>query len=117
MNILDAFPSKYLKARDLKGTEPTVTIARVELEVLGRTREQCLVAYFAGKTKGLKLNKTCALAIAAIAGSEETERWAGTTIRLYATTAEFGKQAYPVIRITAATAPRLVNSTPNTGAA
>lgn len=104
MNILDAFPSKYLKAHELKGTEPVVTIARVELETMGRTRERCPVVYFTGKTKGLKLNKTVATTIAAIAGSPDTDAWVGTTVRLYATSATFGEETYPVVRIKAATA-------------
>jgi hypothetical protein len=105
-NLNDLFPSKYLKAHDLKGTEPTVTIARVELETLGRTREVCPVVYFKGKAKGLKLNKTNATTVSAIAGSPETDAWVGTTVRLFATSATFGDQTYPVVRIKAATAPQ-----------
>jgi hypothetical protein len=114
MNILDAFPSKYLKLHELQGKEPIVTIARVALEAMGRTREVCPVVYFVGKSKGLKLNKTMATAIAAIAGSPLTEAWVGAKLQLFGASATFGDQAFPVIRIKAATAPRLAvtNSNP-----
>jgi hypothetical protein len=111
-SINDLFPSRYLKAHELQGHHPVVTIARVVLEPMGRTRETKPVVYFAGKAKGLRINKTVALGIAAIAGSEDTDHWAGTAIQLYATTASFGEKTYPVIRIQAATAPRLVPQKP-----
>jgi len=69
---------------------------------MGRTREVLPVVYFVGKVKGLKLNKTMATAIAAIAGSDLTEKWTGVALCLYAASAEFGKQAYPVVRVKAA---------------
>jgi len=104
MNINDALPSKYLKAHDLRGVEPVVTIERVEMETVGRTREKAPILYFRGKAKGLKLNRTMAAAITTIAGSPMTEAWAGVQVRLYATTADFGPQTYPVVRVKAATA-------------
>jgi len=107
MNINDCFPSRYLKAADLQGSAPTVTIASVTQEVTGRTRESKLVVRFVGKTKGLLLNKTNALALAAIAGSPETDHWVGIKVKLVATTATFADQSYPVVRIHAAAAPVL----------
>jgi len=107
MNLNDFYPSKYLKAADLQGGSPTVTIARVTQELAGRTRESKLVVHFVGKTKGLLLNKTNALALAAIAGSPETEHWVGIKVKLVATTAQFADQSYPVVRIHAAAAPVL----------
>jgi hypothetical protein len=101
MNMNDLFPSKFLKAADLKGHEPVVTIARVELEPMGRTRELKGVVYFVGKAKGLKLNKTNATSIQQIAGSADTDRWTGRTVTLFATVADFGGQTYDVVRIKA----------------
>jgi hypothetical protein len=98
-NLNDIFPSRFLKAHELQGGSPTVTIARVELEVMGRTRERKAVAYFVGKKKGLLLNKTNAQAIAKIAGSEATEQWIGVRVRLMATTDTFGKDVFPVVRV------------------
>jgi len=103
-NINDLIPSRFLKAHDLRGTEPVVTIDRVEMEVAGRKREKVPVLYFRGKSKGLKLNPTMAAALTTIAGSPMTEAWSGVQIRLYATTADFGSQTYDVVRLKAATA-------------
>jgi hypothetical protein len=103
-NLNDIFPSRYLKAHDLQGREPVVTIERVEFEAMGGTREVLPVVYFVGKTKALKLNKTMAQAIAALAGSEQTEQWAGVRLTLYATTASFAGQQHAVVRVKAAAA-------------
>jgi hypothetical protein len=105
-NIHDLFPSRFLQAIDLRGGEPTVTIARVEFEVVGHAAkaETKAVAYFAGQVKGMKLNKTLATTIATIAGTPETDAWGGVTLTLFATSATFGKVAYPVVRVKAAPA-------------
>lgn len=104
-NINDIFPSKYLKAHELKGTSPTVTIARVGVEdVRNRVKTDTkAVLYFAGKTKGMLLNKTNAQTVTEIAQSPLTERWVGVAITLYATTATFDKKVHDVIRIKAPT--------------
>ena len=100
-NINDAFPSRFLKADDLQGREPVVTIARVTFEPMGRARDVKAVVYFVGKTKGMKLNKTMAAAIERIAGSPLTEDWIGVAVCLYATSADFGTETYPVVRVKA----------------
>ena len=104
-NINDAFPSTFLKAYDLKGKTPIVTIDRVEFQQVrgGRTGsvETKPIVYFTGKGKGLLLNKTNARAILAIAGSAITEDWRGVAITLYATVDTFGKERHDVIRIKA----------------
>jgi hypothetical protein len=105
-NINDAFPSRYLKAHDLQGREPVVTIARVAFESMGRTRDIVPVVYFVGKAKALKLNKTMATAIAAIAGSAQTDDWPGVAVRLYGTSAAFGTETFAVVRVKAAAPPR-----------
>lgn len=102
-NINDLFPSKFLKAHELQGKTPTVTIARVELaQVRGRTKvDTKAVVYFRGKAKGLLLNKTNAQSITQIAQSAVTEQWTGVAITLYATTATFGTETHAVIRVKA----------------
>jgi hypothetical protein len=102
VNINDAFPSKYLRAPDLQGTSPTVTVAGVDFKPVGRSREVRPIVRFVGKTKGLLLNKTNALALAAIAGTPQTEQWVGIKVRLVTTTATFAGESYPVIRVQAA---------------
>jgi len=98
-NINDVFPAKYLKARDLQGKEPIVTIDRVEFEPVGRSRELKPVVYFRGKEKGIVLNKTNANKIIEISGSAETDAWPGTALKLYTTEADFGGETYDVVRI------------------
>lgn len=112
MNVHQAFPSQYLKASDLGLAEPVVTIARVELEAIGRDKEHKPVVYFEGKGKGVVLNKTNAKRIADLLGSPDTDDWTGQRIRLYATTTEFSGEQVECIRIKSAvpvprpTAPR-----------
>jgi len=103
-NINDAFPSNYLKASDLHGAEPVVTIDRVTFEPVGRQREMKAVLYFAGKDKGLVLNKTNATKISQLTGSPETDDWAGMRIKLFPTETEFGGESVECIRIKAAPA-------------
>lgn len=99
MNINDAFPSKYLKASDLKGGEPIVAIDHVTSEAVGRDREMKAVVYFRGKEKGVVLNKTNANKIAQLAGSFDTDDWTGVQVKLYATETEFGGETVECIRI------------------
>ena len=105
MNIHDAFPSKYLHARDLAGKEPIVVIRTVEPQLMrvdGGKQLKKLVVHFVGKQKALVLNKTMALAIAQIVGSEDTDAWRGKSVRLFATTTTFGKETVPCVRVRAA---------------
>ena len=97
-NIHDAFPSNYLKASDLKGAQPVVTIDRIEFEAVGRTKEMKPIVYFVGKEKGVVLNKTNANKIAELTGSTETDDWSGCQIRLYATHVEFQGETVEAIR-------------------
>lgn len=101
-NINDVFPTKFLKAHELKGQEPIVTIDRVDFEPIGRSREMKPVVYFRGTEKGIVLNKTNANKIIQISGSAITEEWSGTRVKLYATEADFGGETYDVVRIKSA---------------
>lgn len=105
-NINEAFPSNYLKASDIQGATPIVTIDHVAFEAVGRERLMKAVVYFKGKDKGVILNKTNATKIAQIAGSQLTEDWTGTRIMLYATETEFGGETVECIRIKAVPASR-----------
>ena len=112
-NIHDAFPSNYLKASDLKGSQPVATIDRVEIEPVGRQKEMKPVVYFVGKEKGIVLNKTNANTISNLVGSPNTEDWAGFAVRLYATHVEFGGEQVEAIRIkSAGTAGQRQNAMP-----
>ncbi len=104
MNANDAFPSAYLKASDLGTNQPVVTIDRVAYEPVGRDKEMKMVVYFAGKEKGVVLNKTNSKKITEIAGTPETDDWTGTKVRLFATTTEFAGETVECIRIKAVSA-------------
>ena len=84
MKIGTAFPSKYLKAGDLNGREVACTIARVVIENVGGqgAEEDKPVFYLTGKTKGIVLNRTNAMAIAAKYG-DDTEAWIDKPIVIY----------------------------------
>lgn len=102
MNVNSAFPSKYLKASDLGTAQPTVIIDHVSIEEVGRDKDSRPVIYFAGKEKGVVLNRTNAKKIAELVGSPETDEWAGFAVRLYATETQFGGDTVECIRIKAA---------------
>jgi hypothetical protein len=98
-NIDEFFPSKYLKASDLKGREPVLTIAKVLYEPVGQGKQMKGVVYFDKVEKGLVLNKTNANRITQIAGSGITEEWRGVQIKLYTAQVEFQGAPVDAIRI------------------
>jgi hypothetical protein len=100
MNIKQAFPSNYLKTADLNGSHAAVTIERVEIEKLGsgRDAESKPILYFAGKAKGLVLNKTNANVISKLFG-DETDGWIGKKVILYPTETEMGGEIVPCLRV------------------
>lgn len=101
LNVHDLFPSRFLKAHDLKGKEFTLTVARVVLEPVrtqsGET-EKKPVAYFDKARKGILLNKTNAMALAAVYGPDMST-WAGKAVTLKPVrVSAFGK-AHEVVRV------------------
>ena len=97
MKSTDIFPSKYLRAADLDGREPIVTINRVILETLGDDRKP--VAYFDGKDKGLVLNKTNWNAIEDISVEDDCDNWKGVKVKLITVKVEYQGKRVPGIRI------------------
>jgi hypothetical protein len=95
-SINEAFPSKYLKAADLKGRNVVVTIDRAEYEQIGDDRK--LILYFEGKEKGVVLNKTNANNIAATHG-DDTDDWKGQQVVLFEAMVDFQGKTVPAIRI------------------
>jgi len=96
MNINDTFSGNMLKAADLKGAQPTVTIANIKMEKLGDDTKPVL--YFAGKEKGVVLNKTNATNIAAAYGPE-TDNWVGKRVILFTAWVDFQGKSVEAIRI------------------
>lgn len=93
----EAFPSKFLSASDLQGREVLVKITHVTTEKLGN--DQKFICYFAGKQKGLALNKTNFKKIVSITGFDNTDDWTGAEILLYETEVDFQGDTVPAIRI------------------
>lgn len=96
MNINDVFPSNFLKHSDLGGKKVKVTIEHVQLEEIGTDKKPVL--YFAGKQKGLVLNKTKAQILAS-AFSPETNGWTGREVAIYPTKVAFQGQMVDAIGI------------------
>lgn len=98
MNIDSAFPSKWLRAADLKKRDFTLQMLRVlEEEIKGDGSTQP-VLYFHGAQKGLVLNKTNANTISDAYG-EETDNWIGHEITLHPTRTDFKGERVDCIRI------------------
>ena len=98
MNASDLYPSKYLKAADLKGREPTVCIANYKIETIGQGQDQKAVLYFQNMKKGLVLNKTNVERIAYYYGDDMNE-WTGKELILYTDTVSFQGKPVEAIRV------------------
>ena len=103
MNINEAFPSKYLKAADIKGHPPvSVVISHYTMEKVGDDDTKP-VLYFQGKKKGLVLNMTNANMIAHTHGPE-FDGWINKTILLRCEAVPFGSKVVDSIRVAVAQA-------------
>jgi hypothetical protein len=81
MAIMSKFPSKYLKAADIKPNE-IVTIKYVKDEPVGREQEVKPVVFVAEYDRGIILNKTNAQAIVDGYGDDEV-KWKGKKLALF----------------------------------
>jgi hypothetical protein len=88
VNIRDIFPSAWVSAEDLGNKKFELEIATVSMEPVHdptTNREvKKLVVAFVGAKKRLIVNKTQALSLANITGSDETDEWAGKRVALRA---------------------------------
>ncbi len=103
-NINDLFPSKYLKAADLKGRTIKVEIQKVEIEEVGQDKTKKPVMYLEGVERGWVLNKTNAVEIAATHG-DTMESWAGKEIEIFSQMVPYQGQNVPSIRCRAVAEP------------
>jgi hypothetical protein len=96
MRISEAFPSRYLRAADVK-VATVCTIRGVVMEQLmdGKSKP---VIYFNNAQKGLVLNKTNASRIADVLG-DDTSSWLGKEVMLDVETVPFRGEAVPAIRV------------------
>lgn len=93
----EVFSGNFLKADDLKGQSPTVTIERVEVKEFDDGNK--LVMHFVGKDKALVCNKTNASIIQEVLGSDDTDDWHGRKITLTTKKVEFQGKLVPAIRV------------------
>lgn len=93
MKVSEAFPnnSKWLSASDLQGHEVKVTVTGVTVAEFDNGNKPALM--FAGKNKGLALNRTNARKLAATYG-DDMEAWVGKEVIIYPEVVEF--QGKPV---------------------
>lgn len=87
MKASEQFPSKYLKASDLRGRPVAVQIEDVQLEKIGD--ENKLVMYFVGKEKMLVLNKTKVNTLTSHFNSDDTDDWIGHSVYLEPSKTQF----------------------------
>ena len=77
-------------------------VAVIEEVKLEKIRDEAKpVCYFEGMQKGLVLNKTNSMMIAAIAGTPDTDRWPKTEVTLYPTKVPFEGRIVDSIRVDA----------------
>lgn len=96
------FPSKYLKAADLRGQPVKVVIEHItprdELQMKGGKKEKKPVVTLKGKEKKWVLNKTNSQAIAKVYGSRPSA-WIGQTVVIFPTRAMFGPDEVDALRV------------------
>lgn len=96
MRASEAYPSKYLKAGDLRGNNVKVVIDRVVMEDIGDSEKP--VIFFVGKEKGLVLNKTNANNIVILYG-DEMDDWSAREIVLFPAMVDFQGRTVEAIRV------------------
>lgn len=96
MELSSVYGGDSLKAADLQGAEPVVTIATVTVKEFDKGRK--LVVTFVGKKKALICNKTNANRIAFVHGTN-TDNWIGKKIQLYTDLVDFQGKATEAIRV------------------
>ena len=99
MKMSDMFPSKYLRAADIPaGREVPLTIQSLDMVAIEGEDELKPCLYFRNAKKGLIMNKTNGLVLAEGFG-DDTDRWPGRVVAVYATTTQFGGKLVPCVRL------------------
>ena len=100
-SIDDVFGGTTLKSADIKGKDPTVTIAGVEVKNFKEkdgAEKQKLLVHFVGAKKALVCNVTNARRIAHLHGADYS-LWGGKQIKLKVEMVDFGGQVMDGIRV------------------
>jgi len=93
----EVFGGGFLKAEDLNGKSPTVTIEKVEVKDFEDGKK--LIVHFVGKDKALVCNKTNASIIEEVLGSSDTDDWIDRKVVLCVKKVEFQGKLVPAIRV------------------
>jgi hypothetical protein len=102
MKMSEMFPSKYLKASDLKSGDLIVTIDRVDAETFendGRKQIKPVIHFKENGVKPFVCNKTNATVIERISGSDDTDKWIGKKVALFPDFVAFKGAAQEAIRV------------------
>lgn len=101
LNEIYSSNSNFLKAEDLQGKKPALTISTAEVveKDYGEGPKKQIVLGFSQTDKVLGLNFTNASKIAELTGTEDFNRWVGTTIKLYVEKVKFNNRLVDAIRI------------------
>ena len=105
-NLDDLYPSKFIKAGDLKGQDVNLIITSQTVEEVGKAAEKKPVLYFKGTDKGLILNRTNANTIGKAYG-QDTSAWKDKRITLFGAETDFGGETVSCIRVRPPTAPEM----------
>lgn len=94
----DFFAGKSLKADDIKGHEPVVTIEKVTSQTFDDGTRKPII-HFVGKEKTLVCNKTNWNAIVDITGEDDSDNWTGSKIKLVVARVDYQGKRVDAIRI------------------
>jgi len=97
MKLSQAFPSKYLSAKDLNGENLTLTIAGWEIAKLGDDKKPVLK--FQEIEKRLVLNVTNGNLLEDLLQTDELDEWVGARITLGVEKVQFGNKRVPALRV------------------
>lgn len=98
MRASDIFKGKSLKAEDIQGRDPIVTIESISLQTFDDNTTKPVIK-FRNAEKQLVCNKTNWNAIVDITGEEDSDNWTGKKIRLVVAKVDFQGKRVPAIRV------------------
>jgi hypothetical protein len=93
----EIFQGKSLKAEDIKGREPVVTIEKVTTQDFDDGKKP--IIHFVGKEKTLVCNKTNWNAIVEVTGEDDSDNWPGHKIKLVVARVDYQGKRVDAIRI------------------
>ncbi len=97
-NIMNFFPSNYVKADDLTGGKRAVTIKEFFVEEIDGKEKPAIAFTDDSETRPLILNKTNASRICGLYGAD-TSDWSGKQLELYKDFVNMKGQTVPCVRV------------------